>query len=544
MDNDLQGQPVDLRESLAVLRARKWTVIAMTLLVVASALAYSFTRTPLYRANARLLVKGVPNSAGIVSVPNLETEGQIVASHPVATLVGEELGLDIPPQELINGLRVEAAAEESSVLTVSYTTQDAQLAASVPNAFSTGYIEYQRQQAQAASEAAQQAIQAQIDPIEEQLEELNTQLSSRQAVEDLSLRSTLETERAALSARLAVLQQRLSDVLAAAPVNLAAGELIEPAVVPSAPASPDHIQNGSLAAVLGLVLGVALAFLRERLDDRLKGREDLERSTKVPVLAAIPRYTSLNKRAREIITISQPRSAASEAYRSLRTNVQFLSLQSELRTLLMTSAAAGEGKTVTSVNLAVAFAHSGRRVILVSADLRRPTLEGYFGLPNREGLSSWLTAADRELWGLIVDPGIDNLRVLPSGPVPPNPAELLSSPRFGELVRLLKGHADLVIIDSAPALAVADSPIISSQIDGTILVIDGASTHRSPVIRAAEELRRVGADLLGTVFNSYDLSAGAYYSSGYYGSTYEPHPVPGEESDEKPRRRSLLGRRR
>ena len=287
-----------------------------------------------------------------------------------------------------------------------------------------------------------------------------------------------------------------------------------------------------------------MAFLRERLDDRLKGRDDLESITQAPVLATIPRYTSSSKKFKEIVTISQPQSSASEAYRSLRTNVQFLSARSELHTLLVTSALAGEGKTVTSVNLATTFAQAGRRVILVSADLRRPTLESYFGLPDhRDGLSSWLLATDRELWNLIVDPGIDNLRILPCGPVPPNPAELLNSPRFGDLIRLLRGNADLVIVDSAPTLAVADASIISSQADATLLVVNATTAQRSTVVRAVEELRRVGADVLGSVLNAYDPSASPYYSRyGYYGSTYESQGPRADQDDagDGKRRRSLL----
>ena len=547
MDETAPHHQVDLREYLAVLRNRKWTVILVTALVVAAALAFSYTQTPMYTGKARLLIRGIPTSTGTASIQNLETEGEIIASHPVATLALEELGLDQAPEEVLRGLDVATAAEESSILTISYTSSDQELAASVSNAFANSYIEHKRRQAEAGLEASRASLQAQIDPIEEQLNEINTQLSSPAAEDDPALRATLETEQAGLSARLGILQQRLSDVLATQPQSQITGEVIEPALVPSAPSSPNHTRNGVLAALLGLALGVGLAFLRERLDDRLKGREDLERFTKAPVLATIPRFSKSSKQARDIVTISQPGSAASEAYRTLRTNVQFLSLQSELKTLLVSSASAGEGKTVSSINLSVAFAQAGRRVILVSADLRRPTVETYFGLPNREGLSSWLLATDRELWSLIVDPGIDNLRVLPSGPVPVNPAELLTSPRFGDLLRLLKENADLVIIDSAPALAVADPAIISSQADGTLLVVDSASTRRSSVVRAVEELRRVGAHVIGSVLNLYDPSASPYYyADSYYGSAYESHSAPmgGEASEPHgKRRRFLIGRR-
>ena len=545
MDEIAPHHQVDLREYLAVLRNRKWTVLLVGILVVASALGFSYAQTPMYTGKARLLIRGIPTSTGTASIQNLETEGEIIGSHPVAVLALEELGLDQAPEEVLQDLDVATAAEESSILTISYTSPDQELSASVSNAFANSYIEHKRQQAESGLEASRASLQAQIDPIEEQLNEINTQLTSPAAEDDPALRATLETEQAGLSARLGILQQRLSDVLATQPQSQITGEIIEPALVPSAPSSPNHTRNGVLAALVGLALGVGLAFLRERLDDRLKGRDDLERFTKAPVLATIPRFSRSSKQAREIITISQPGSAASEAYRTLRTNVQFLSLQSELKSLLVSSASAGEGKTVSSINLAVAFAQAGRRVILLSADLRRPTVEAYFGLPNREGLSSWLLAADRELWNLILDPGIDNLRVLPSGPIPPNPAELLTSPRFGELLQLLEANADLVIVDSAPTLAVADPAIISSQTDGTLLVVDATNTRRSSATRAAEELRRVGANVLGTVLNSFDASASPYYyAESGYGSAYESHALPHVQDGANGGRRSLLGRRR
>lgn len=195
--------------------------------------------------------------------------------------------------------------------------------------------------------------------------------------------------------------------------------------------------------------------------------------------------------------------------------------------MLITSPSAGEGKTISTANLAVALAQAGQRVIVVSGDLRRPAIEDHFNLDKRArsgGLSTFLSGQDGDLFELIRDPGIQRVRVLPSGPVPPNPAELLASPRLGELVAELEEACDLVLFDSPPLLAVTDSAILASKVRAAILVIDANSTHRSAALRAKEELERNGGVLLGSMLNAFDPASSPYgYGSyGYYGYAAPP----------------------
>lgn len=512
-------QPIDLREYLAVLRARKWTILLVLFVVVAAALAFSFRQTPIYESTARLLVKGVPTDAsGMIQTVNLETEAEIVRSEPVATLVIKELGLPISAPELITELRVAPAAELAQVLELSYSSPDPEKARNVPNSFASNYIEYKRDQAREALEIGREAVEDQLEPVQQQLADIGERLTSPEVAGNAALRATLENERSALIARLGVLQQRVDDFETSQPIDLAGGEIIQSAPLPSTPASPDHVKNGSLAGLLGLALGVGLAFLRERLDDRLRGRSDIERTLNAPVLATIPRVQMSKKARFDLVTRAQPRSSAAEAYRSLRTNLQFLISQQNLRSVLVTSPSAAEGKTSTSGNLAVVLAQAGQRVILVSADLRRPTLERYFGTDTEPGLSEWLSETDEEIWRFIQDPGIPNLRVIASGPVPGNPAELLTSRRLRTLVDALEGCCDLVLIDSPPSLAVADASILASHVDGVLLVVNAATTHRSAAARAKEELERVGASLLGCIYNAYDATSSPYYYQPYYDS--------------------------
>lgn len=520
MDREfIEGQQTDLREYLAILKTRKWTIVLVLLLVLGSALAFSFQQTPLYDSKARLLVKGVPTDAsGYVQPVNLETEAEIVASEPVASLVTAGLELDVAPATLIGGLEVTPAAEVAQVLELSYTSPDPELAAAIPNSFASGYIEYKRNQAREALEIGRQAVEEQLKPVQDQLSDITRQLESPSIETNDSLRLTLENERSSLVAQLGVLQQRVNDFETSQPIDLAGGEVIQAATVPTSPTSPDYIKNGVLAAFLGLLLGVGLAFLRERLDDRLRGRSDIERALQAPVLATIPRVATNKKNKHDLVTGSQPSSSASEAYRSLRTNLQFLMTQQNVRSVLVTSPSAGEGKSLTSANLAMVLAQAGQRVILVSCDLRRPTLERYFGIASEPGMSSWLAAQDDDLSAVVQDPGIANLRVIASGPVPGNPAELLSSRRLRKLVDTLEDNCDIVLVDSPPALAVADASILASHVDGVLLVLNALSTHRSAAARAKEELERVGASLLGCVYNAYDASGSPYYYQPYYGA--------------------------
>jgi capsular exopolysaccharide synthesis family protein len=216
------------------------------------------------------------------------------------------------------------------------------------------------------------------------------------------------------------------------------------------------------------------------------------------------------------VVATDPRGSASETYRGLRTNVQFLTRERGIKSIIVTSAAAGEGKSLTSVNLSVALAQTRSRVVLVSADLRRPSVEQYFGLSNERGLATWLSSENEELRPLLREVGIPNLRVITSGPVPANPTELLASPRLYRLIELLEAHADIVVLDSPPVLPVADTQIMATHAGGVVLVIDSSKTHRSAGARAKSEIERVGGRIIGPVLNSYDPENSPYYQDPSY----------------------------
>ena len=515
---------VPLREYLAILRLRKWSIIGITALVVASAMFFSFQQTPVYESTAKVLVKPVTvtTTTGAPALPpNLETERELAASAAVAEVVAENLNLPDEPEVLLEDLTVEVATN-TEILEIRYAHPDPLEAQRRAQAFARGYIEFRRDQALDDLLAASQSVQQRIRALNERLAEVNAEL---ERTTDPSKQTSLEAEQATLISQIAVLQGELSDLSPAE--NLRVGQIVAPADLPSSPASPNYLLNAALALFVGLALGVGFAFLRERLDDRLRGRQDLEAHAGTSALAVVPRISGWRKRDQpQLVTYTAPRSASSEAYRTLRTSLLFAASQEDLRTVLITSSQVGEGKTTTVANLGMVLAQAGKRVILVDADLRKPRLHRFFQIDSRPGLTGMLSG-EASAQTALIRLADGNLAVLPCGEVPGNPAEVLGSDRMGNLVRELRGAADVVLIDSPPVLVAADATILASFADAVLLVADSERTSRGSVGHARVQLDQVNARMLGAVLNNFDPSkalAYPYYYQYYY--RYE-EPPPG-----------------
>jgi capsular exopolysaccharide synthesis family protein len=215
----------------------------------------------------------------------------------------------------------------------------------------------------------------------------------------------------------------------------------------------------------------------------------------------------------QLITISQPRSPVSEAYRSLRTSIQFLGLDRRIQTLLVTSAGPDEGKSTTLANLAVTFAEAGREVLAVDCDLRRPSLHQLFDLSNDVGLTTTIRD-ERPLTDVILQTGVPHLKLLPSGPLPPNPSEILGSQRMDRIIESLRGSADVILFDAPPMIAVTDAAVLGVKMDGVLLVVSAGKTKRDHALRAKSLLEKVNAKILGVVLNNvkFDGSLYQYYN--------------------------------
>jgi succinoglycan biosynthesis transport protein ExoP len=298
---------------------------------------------------------------------------------------------------------------------------------------------------------------------------------------------------------------------------------VEPATVPGSPISPKPLQTGLLYAAVGLVATAGIAFLIEYLDDTIKTPDDVKNTLGLPVVGLVAElmgnYQGKNALKSGVFVADQPRSPVSEAFRALRTNLEFSSVDSPIKTILVTSSGEGEGKTTIASNLAIILSQGGKKVLLLDADLRRPNVHKQFSIPNRVGLSDLIRG--RLDVGDVVQVPENNkkLSIITSGSLPPNPAELLGSSRMGAILDSLKNQFDVIVVDTPPML-VSDAQILSSRVDGMLFVIRPGKTHIDVAKSPLEELKRIGARVIGVVLNRIPRNRGYYYGGYRYYSPY------------------------
>ena len=289
----------------------------------------------------------------------------------------------------------------------------------------------------------------------------------------------------------------------------------DPAIPNRIPIAPQPLRSALLAAVVGLMVAAGIIFLIEFLDDTIRDPQEITRRWGIPILGMIVSYKSSEGEA--LVTVRHPRSPISEAFRSLRTNLQFAGVETPVRTLLVTSPSPSDGKTTIVANLASVIAQSGRNVVIVDADLRRPRIHKVFQLSNRVGLTDQFIRTQDRLDGSLKNTEVANLHAITSGNLPPNPSELLSSGRMSEILKLLSDQFNTVIIDSPPTLLVTDAMVLAQRVDGVLLVVKPSVTKWASLRQAIEQLQRVKANLLGVVVNDVNVGRSRYY---YYRGSY------------------------
>jgi capsular exopolysaccharide synthesis family protein len=316
--------------------------------------------------------------------------------------------------------------------------------------------------------------------------------------------------------------------------------------LPKSPVGPPRLRNIIIGFFLSLAAGIGLAFLLDFLDDTVKSVDDVDRYIHLPALALIPAGRErprlpglpgaspppMPSNTTALAMISDVRSPIAEAYRHLRTSLLLSSAGQPPRTILVTSSQPSEGKTTTAINTAYMLAQTGAEVVIVDCDLRRPRLHAHFDVPNTKGLTNWLSG-ETDIDSLLQSYQVNgNLKLLTSGPVPPNPAELLGSDEMRRLLGILSERFAHVVIDTPPAISFTDASILSTMVDGVVLVVHGGRSSRAVVRRAKQQLLDVGAHIFGVVLNNVKLETQNYYYSGYYSSYYsddeKPEEVPGE----------------
>lgn len=517
----------ELRSYLGVLRRRKLLVAAAALLVVAVVVGLSLLQQPSYRATAAVLLQQPASSQVVLpSAPQspaqdrarVQTEVDVMRSRKIAGAVDDALGRRVT-------VDIEMGTD-SNVVSISAEDHDPAEAAHVAQTYAETYVRVRRDQLSDDLRQSAAEVQQQIDRINAQMSTLSAQVSSLDAqiaaTLDPAQRQTLTEQRDRLAARNASetqgLQTRLTtytgqlqNLQLAGNLNAAGGaQIVSDAEAPSSPVSPKPVRNGVIALFVGLLLGVGVAFLRDHLDDTIKTKDDLD-AVDVPVLSVVPRVDGWKDRGRaELVARADPTSPAAEAYRTLRTSVQFLGLERTVRLIQITSPREADGKTTTIANLGVTLARAGKRVVIADCDLRRPRVESFFGVSNERGFTNVLLG-ETDLADAVVPLANEPLlAVLPAGPPPPNPSELLGTRHAEDTLRLLAEEADYVLVDGPPVLPVTDGIILAGIVDGTVVVVAANSTTKRQTRAAFELLEQVSAPIIGTVLNGVTVGQDGY----------------------------------
>ncbi len=489
----------------------------MTVLGLAASLALSLIAHKQYSATAQLLVQSSFGPGGIgtsqqqpVTQIEVETELQLVTSAPVQQAVRSQLG-SVP---------AVSASEvgETDVIAIAATSGMPSQASRIANLYATAFVRYSQSVASQSLATAEAQLRSQIDSLGKQLKPFKGNYTSPEA--------------SALLNQEAVLKDQLAQMQVTGSVDTSPVVLVTPAQTPRSPSSPQPVQDGALGLAAGLLLGLGAAFLRDSLDDRLTSKEAAEFAAGAPVLATTPLVTTWRRRKQSlVVAITDPTSAAAESYRSLRTSLQFARQGQPLRSVVVTSPGVGEGKTSVLANLGVVFSQAGERVLLVSCDLRRPRIGEFFGLSEQAGLTCALLGQRTLAEAVLPVPGFDRLSLLPAGPVPSNPAEMLNSAHAAEIFAQLRDHFDLVLIDSPPILPVTDAAILSRYADATLMLSAAGQTRGADLHRATERLDQGGTTILGVVLNKVTRQHGRHYGYSYAYKAYQTKapPVPRDE---------------
>lgn len=489
------GSP-DLRDLAAILFRRKWLILLVAAAVVSLSIAYSYSRSPVYSASAGILVRPALTSLTSTTRPaelDSQTETSLATSVAVAALARQGMDSSEAPRQLLKRVTANMVTG-TQFLTVSFSDADPETAQRGAQAFGDAYLQYRRDQAAGVVEQQATTIESQLQAVRTKIRAISARL---RAVPPRSPeRTSLQTTRNLLSSQYVALQNQLVALLS---VTTDPGEVIDPPSTPPAPTAPRHAFDIAIGVLLGLGMGFAVALIMERRSNGVRSPTALEQTLRVPVLASIPR-TARRGLERGLVVAQGKRTIMADSYRRLRTALLGLAEASNTKVILVTSAAGGEGKTSTVANLGVALAEIGKRVVLVSADLRRPGLERMFGNDHRPGLSHALGEGVPP-FDPVRQTNIPNLWFVPRGAPSHHvePVNLLQTDRMRALLNAWVEDADFVLVDSPPVLQESDPLVLARMVDGVLFVAAAGTSRWEDVALARDELDRTGEILAGVL---------------------------------------------
>jgi polysaccharide biosynthesis transport protein len=526
---------MELKQYISPLLKWWWLVLGSTL-VAAFTSIYAVSQQPdLYQARSALMLGQAINNPNPTNQEFFLTQqlGQtyvnIANRAPVRQATMDALGLDWLPAYTVE------LVPNTQLIEIKVNDTSPERAMAVSNELARQIVLSSPTSAQEQEEQERQEfIKTQLDDLQAQIKATNEEILAKETelAEMISARQIADTQSqiAALETKFRALQTNYIDLLYTTQQGaINSLTVFEEAIVPIRPIGPDRVTTVLTAAAIGFVLGAAAAYLLEYLDDTIKTPADVDRVANLSTLAGVASFKTTDSLSSGLISMHQPRSPSTEDYRNLRTAILFANVDENIKTILITSPGPGEGKSFTAANLAVVMAQAGKRVLLIDADLRRPVQHKIFDRGrNLRGLTTLLFLEDLEFENNQLPPETffqtqqQRLVLLTSGPLPPNPAEVVGSGKMKMILDALLDHFDFIIIDSPPVLAVTDPLVLATRTDGTVLVARASRTRRDQLQQTAARLQEVNSNLLGVMLNYLSPKRGTnYYYYYHYGSNYK-----------------------
>ncbi len=515
---------MELRHYASIVFKWWWLILLTTLLGAGGAYVTNRRALPIYRASTTLTIDrgGDPREDPYYVIRTSEALASTYLVQIEAPVILEEvrtrLGLEMSANA-IKGMLSVSQIENTQLINISAQGYDPALVKALVETTAQVFIEHQTNEQEARYQSRLTDIQTQAAALEQSLEETQksiTGMGDPDALPDyarLEL-AQMQTQRTNQQTRLSVLLQSAEELRLSMARYTTRISVFEPAELPVVPIGPQKLRNLMLAAAVGLMVGVGAAFLIEYVDDTVRTPDDVKRVLPLSVLGIVP-YLGKNGVQTEVIVAKHPLRPAAEAFRNLRTSIQFTNLDEPPRTLLVTSPQPTDGKSFLAANLAAVIAQGGKSVILVDADLRHPTLHKTFAMPIEPGLTEALLAVEDRPRALR-ETEVERLRVVSVGSRAPDSTEMLASQTFKHYIAELTEQADVVVLDSPPVLAVSDAAVLSTLVDGVVLVMDAGKTRTPAAVQATERLASVGGVILGVVLNRVKARSGGYYYYYYY----------------------------
>ena len=525
---------LDLRQLMRIARRWWWLLLLAPVISASVAFTVSHRQDSLYSASVVLRVnppasQGLNQSAFTVSQNLGETYRSLITFTPVMDRVVKALNLPYDS----NALRAKTTAStvrDTQLVRVSVSDTDPNQAALLANTIASEFTKYVTEEASTQIQTQLSGINVQITGTEDKLATIETELTRINIPEnsgkaDVQNRiSDLRLQQVQLQSRLDTLRQQSTTIASDALSSQVQVSVSDPAEAPTAPYAPRTTFYALLGAFVGFLIAVGAVALLEYLDNSVNGETDFAALANATLLTAVPTLPKLKPGSSQVYTLAQPHSAASEAIRLLRANLEFAAAVRPVHRLAISSSAPGEGKSTVTANLGVVMAQAGFKTVIIDADLRRPTQHKIFGIDNDHGLTRLLTHPDVPWESEIRRVAVPGLMLIPSGPVPPNPADLLSLDSLSSLLDRISEHTDVVLIDTPPILAVSDALVVSLKTDGVLLLAHSGHTRNDSLRSAAAALHQGGIRLVGVVLNQKsDKDPGGYY---YYGYSSDVPPEP------------------